>query len=98
MSKFIDVKNLNVRDYVTTWECTCSEFGKQSVMAIDDLEYLSTVDIKEMEHGHWYAPEDSYLVCSNCRRYPNVINNSKNKLTIYNYCPFCGAKMSKNLD
>lgn len=29
--------------YVTVWDCDCSEFGKQTVMAVDDLNYLPAV-------------------------------------------------------
>jgi len=29
--------------YVTIWDCDCSEFGKQTVMAVDDLNYLPTI-------------------------------------------------------
>lgn len=44
MSKYIDIENLDISNYVETWDCICSENGKQKVMAIDDLEYLPTVD------------------------------------------------------
>ena len=30
-------------EYVTVWDCDCSEFGKQTVMAVDDLNYLPAV-------------------------------------------------------
>lgn len=29
--------------YITVWDCNCSEFGKQTVMAVDDLNYLPTI-------------------------------------------------------
>ena len=35
--------NFDPREYVTVWECNCSEFGKQTVMAVDDLAYLPTI-------------------------------------------------------
>ena len=30
-------------EYVTIWDCECSEFGRQTVMAVDDLMYLPTI-------------------------------------------------------
>ena len=30
-------------EYVTVWDCECSEFGRQTVMAVDDLMYLPTI-------------------------------------------------------
>ena len=36
-------RGVDVGDYVTVWDCNCSEFGKQRVMAVDDLGYLPTI-------------------------------------------------------
>ena len=33
-----------VYGYVETWVCDCSEFGKQSVMAVEDISYLPEID------------------------------------------------------
>lgn len=52
-------------------------------------------DVEEVRHGYWIMdwddlwPEDSQIICSVCRgRQPMTINDD-------NYCPKCGAKMSK---
>ena len=29
--------------YITVLDCNCSEYGKQTVMAVDDLNYLPTI-------------------------------------------------------
>lgn len=44
MARYIDA-DLEVSDYVTVWDCDCSEFGKQTVMAVDDLQYLPIADV-----------------------------------------------------
>lgn len=44
MPRYIDA-DLEVPKYVTVWDCECSEFGKQTVMAVDDLHYLPTADV-----------------------------------------------------
>jgi hypothetical protein len=44
MARYIDA-DVEVSDYVTVWDCDCSEFGKQTVMAVDDLKYLPTADV-----------------------------------------------------
>ena len=49
MAKYVEIDNLEVGDYVTIWDCNCSEFGKQTVMAVDDLQYLPTADVVEFE-------------------------------------------------
>ena len=33
----------DVSNYITVWDCNCSEFGKQTVMAVDDMQYLPTI-------------------------------------------------------
>ena len=33
----------DVSNYITVWDCNCSEFGRQTVMAVEDLHYLPTI-------------------------------------------------------
>lgn len=33
----------DMSNYFTIWNCKCSEYGKQTVMAVDDLRYLPAV-------------------------------------------------------
>lgn len=42
----------DVSRYIETWDCHCSENGKQRVMAVDDLQYLPTIDAVPVVHGH----------------------------------------------
>lgn len=44
MARYIDA-DVEVSKYVTVWDCDCSEFGEQTVMAVDDLHYLPTADV-----------------------------------------------------
>lgn len=32
-----------MRSYFTIWNCKCSEYGEQTVMAVDDVRYLPAV-------------------------------------------------------
>lgn len=36
--------NTNVQDYVETWMCNCSDYGRQHVMAVDDVRTLPVID------------------------------------------------------
>ena len=45
MPRYVEIDDVEVSDYVTVWDCNCSEFGKQTVMAVDDLQYLPTADV-----------------------------------------------------
>lgn len=55
MARYIDV-DINVSNYVTVWDCNCSEFGKQTVMAVDDLQYLPTADVAP--RAEWISVEE----------------------------------------
>ena len=41
--RLIDAEQ-DVNSYIETWDCHCSENGQQHVMAVDDLQYLPTID------------------------------------------------------
>ena len=42
----------DVYNYITTWRCNCSDFGSQTVMAVDDLQYLPTIiPAEEVDNG-----------------------------------------------
>ena len=55
MARYIDA-DLEVSKYVTVWDCDCSEFGKQTVMAVDDLHYLPTADVAP--RAEWISVEE----------------------------------------
>ena len=55
MARYIDV-DMDVSNYVTVWDCNCSEFGKQTVMAVDDLQYLPTADVAP--RAEWISVEE----------------------------------------
>ena len=55
MPRYVDIDDVEVSDYVTVWDCNCSEFGRQTVMAVDDLQYLPTADVvPKSEADKWY--------------------------------------------
>lgn len=83
--------DINVYDYVETWYCTCSDYGRQRVMAVDDLSYLPTINAVPVMYGKWIktaeTPWNTQYQCSICNT--TTINCSC-------FCPNCGANM--NLD
>lgn len=98
MSKYVDVENINAADYVETWECTCSEFGTQTVMSVDDLRYLPGADVAPVVRGKWCVSEYEFLNCSVCGESMYTGCNSTKEAIVLakhwkRYCPNCGAKM-----
>ena len=88
MPRYVEVENLKVSDYVTVWDCNCSEFGKQLVMAVDDLQYLPDADVQEVKHAKWltYRLGLGVVTCSNC----GAVYDGGDS---FRFCPKCGAKM-----
>lgn len=88
--KYVEVNNLEVSDYVTVWGCNCSEYGKQTVMAADDLHYLPYADVIEHKYAKWVAcKNNSGYKCSNCgaRIKNSAFHNGRN------WCYNCGFDM-----
>lgn len=69
MSRYIRVDNLEAADYITVWDCDCSEYGEQTVMAVDDLWYLPVADAVEVvrcskcKHWSYFADEKVWGCC-----------------------------------
>lgn len=36
--------DIDVSDYIEIWDCQCSEAGTQTVMVVEDLQYLPRID------------------------------------------------------
>ena len=51
--------DIKVSDYIETWQCECSENDTQTVMAVEDLQYLPTIDPNKAAGGCY---------CGECRR------------------------------
>lgn len=89
MARLID-KDIDIYDYIETWDCTCSDYGRQRVMSVDDLEYLPTVEAAPVVHGAKITrvndvfSEKIITVCSEC-------SGRVGKRDVY--CRHCGAKM-----
>lgn len=41
--KLIDAET-KLSDYIETWQCECCGYGTQTVIAVDDLQYLPIID------------------------------------------------------
>ena len=100
MPRYIEIDNLEVSDYVTVWDCDCSEFGRQTVMAVDDLNYLPTADVAEVRHAYWIKDETytgkhrEIYYCSSCNHWQANKKNIQTQRALYmNNCPQCGARM-----
>lgn len=105
--RYVEVENLEVSDYITVWDCNCSEFEKQLVMAVDDLQSLPAADVQEVKHGKWirYDDQDGGWRCSECGHATNErilkwyqeINGDTCNICYQSakpfYCSRCGAKM-----
>lgn len=63
--------------------------------ATDYLRFIPAADVVEVKHGKWqhFNHNSKARTCSVCNisQTVNVYNNK----VMFNYCPYCGAKMDK---
>ena len=73
----------------------CSEWRGIFGRCEDALKTLPTVDVEPLRHGEWIRDTDhhwdSKYKCSRCE-YETDVDTCFGK-PLYNYCPYCGAKM-----
>lgn len=100
--KYVEVNDLEVGDYVTVWDVD-GEFGRQTVMAVDDLQYLPSADVRPVVRGQWEAT-DAYMTdkCTNCgflMDWDDIPAWLEELPHFKSTCPNCGADMrEKTLD
>lgn len=87
--KLIDPKMSldTIRSYIEVWDCKgCLPYGEtqHNVMAVDDLQYLPTIDAEPVRHGRWAKAGDKQY-CTECYAVTKVRNAP--------FCWHCGAKI-----
>ena len=60
--------DIKVSDYIETWQCECSENDTQTVMAVEDLQYLPTIDPIKAAGGCY---------CRECRSYVDAYGSGR---------------------
>lgn len=62
-------------------------------LMIREIENMPDEDVVEVKHGYWkwFAHNSKTRTCSICN-ISQTVNVYKNKV-MFNYCPYCGAKM-----
>lgn len=83
-----------IKSYIEVWDCKgCLPYGEtqHNVMAVDDLEYLPTIEAEPVRHGRWVQRRNGEYHCTNCGREEKFIFQK-------NYCPMCGARMDGGAD
>lgn len=93
-----------IRSYIEVWDCKgCLPYGEtqHNVMAVDDLQYLPTIEAEPVRHGRWIECDYKHMehgmieiepnagmCCSVCRT-----AFKKSHMTYKSFCPACGADM-----
>ena len=62
-----------------------------AIVTLQDLDNQIAEDVQEIKHGKWISTENALgeieYRCSECDNYLFFL--------LYDYCPYCGAKMDK---
>ena len=76
--------DIKVSDYIETWQCECSENDTQTVMAVEDLQYLPTIDAIKAAGGCYCREccfgrrpnspdmQDGYVYCQQQSKYKEL--------------------------
>ena len=95
MAEYVDKALLaaeKLSKYMTVMEVNTKEHGKQTVVAVDDLQYLPATDVEKVKRAKWikvYSNSKAVIYeCSNCKHLA---------LGTSDYC-ICGAKMIEECD
>lgn len=89
-----------IKSYIEVWDCHgCLPYGgtQHNVMAVDDLEYLPTIEAEPVRHGRWikyhtdYGSKWNCSVC--CLPTIRVGIGISFEIERFAFCPFCGARM-----
>lgn len=91
-----------IKSYIEVWDCKgCLPYGEtqHNVMAVDDLQYLPTIEAEPVLHGRWIrnATSEGYH-CSKCGHHVDspideMIDPRDYKYFLDKYCGGCGARM-----
>lgn len=103
--KLIDPKMSidTIKSYIEVWDCKgCLPYGEtqHNVMAVDDLQYLPTIEAEPVRHGRWihsdsldYKDPNGVIhvhgMCSCCR----LIYDFRDMTSRFKFCPNCGSRM-----
>ena len=84
-----------IKSYIEVWDCKgCLPYGgtQHNVMAVDDLEYLPTIEAEPVRHGRWLFSSNvpDCILCSECNGVFDVWHFEAKEM---HFCPNCGARM-----
>lgn len=93
MKKYIDAdKFISYLGFENTEEERDENVGK--IVTLQDFDSQIAEDVQEVKHGKWVSTENALgeieYHCSECDNYLFFL--------LYNYCPYCGAKMDRKDD
>jgi hypothetical protein len=62
-----------------------------------DIDDIRTADVQPVKHGRWFhINNDSFIYCSECNN--EAYWDTDYGQQLFDYCPYCGAKMIKDGD
>ena len=93
MPRYIDAKQIRY-----SWMIDADGKEHDGVTLQSIIDKVPTADVVEVKHGKWirYGINSKSCTCSNCNITQTV--NIYNDKVMFNYCPYCGAKMKRSDD
>ena len=96
MTRYIDadafIKRLKEHIYINARIDGDSSIGKTLATVIDEMNAFPSANVKEVKHGKWTFV-DGHITCTICKSQPYKDHSRIDFSNLYEYCPYCGAKM-----
>jgi len=90
-----------IKSYIEVWDCKgCLPYGEtqHNVMAVDDLQYLPTIEAEPVRHGRW-IDKGEYAVCTECGGRSGTQYDGVEPIALMaRFCQNCGARMDGGAD
>lgn len=101
MSRYIDADKLiqDLNEFYANTDRRGQRVGDARLginIAKQIVENQPTADVQEVKHGKWnYDDSDVGWASYECYDCGNIICTMGDEDDLYNFCPYCGAKMDK---
>jgi hypothetical protein len=76
---------------------SCSKADVDLREMLDEIEALPTTDVQPVKHGRWFHINNGGIIyCSECEN--EAYWDTDYGQQLFDYCPYCGARMIKDGD
>ena len=89
-----------LKETLIDWSCDASYIEVETKWALEEIKNIPAADVAPIIHGRWMPDNEDIkwgnslikYSCSNCKKRA-YWDKEQYKFILFEYCPFCGARM-----